>query len=189
MKDKLVMPGDQLSTSEELMPGDGTFEEDGIIRAARTGIYKINDKHRRAEVKPVTSTPVLIRRGDTVIAEVTQVKSTMIIADVIHVVGKNRNVSGDTNATLHVKEISNGYVKDASTEFGIGDFIMAKVIQVRPSLQLATKDSNLGSIKSLCPKCRASLDKKGNTLECRNCSNKIQRTISGDYGNIDINRL
>ncbi len=35
MKQKLVMPGDQLSTSEELLPGDGTFEENGIIRAAR----------------------------------------------------------------------------------------------------------------------------------------------------------
>jgi len=25
--DKIVLPGDEVSTSEELLPGDGTFEE------------------------------------------------------------------------------------------------------------------------------------------------------------------
>ncbi|MCK4333104.1 MAG: hypothetical protein KAV40_05940, partial [Thermoplasmatales archaeon] len=54
MNDKIVMPGEQLSTSEELLPGEGTFEEDGIIRAARVGKYVVNEKYRRAEVKPVT---------------------------------------------------------------------------------------------------------------------------------------
>ena len=55
MKHKFVLPGDQLSTSEELLPGDGTFEENGIIRAARIGTYVVNEKHRSAEVKPVLS--------------------------------------------------------------------------------------------------------------------------------------
>ena len=189
MKDKIVMPGDQLSTSEELLPGDGTFEENGIIRAARIGKYVVNEKYRRAEVKPVTSIPVLIKKGDIVIAKVTVVKPSMIVADAIHVVGKNRAVSGDTNATIHVKEIATGYVKDASTEFRVGDFVRAKVIQVKPSLQLATKDRDLGAIKALCVKCRHSLIKKGNTLECENCGNKENRRISQDYGQIDLNKL
>ena len=47
-KDKIVIPGEQVSTSEELSPGDGTFEEDGIIRASRVGTYSIDEKHRRA---------------------------------------------------------------------------------------------------------------------------------------------
>ena len=119
-----------MSTSEELLPGEGTFEEDGIIRAARVGKYVVNEKYRRAEVKPVTSTPVIIKRGDIVIARVESVRSSMIIADVIHVAGKNRSISGDTNATLRVSEIARGYVKDPSTEFGVGDFIRAKVTQV-----------------------------------------------------------
>jgi len=55
MKDKIVMPGDQLSTSEELLPGEGTFEEDGIIRAARAGKYVVDEKHRKAKVKSKTS--------------------------------------------------------------------------------------------------------------------------------------
>ncbi len=189
MNDKIVMPGEQLSTSEELLPGEGTFEEDGIIRAARVGKYVVNEKYRRAEVKPVTSTPVIIKIGDIVIARVESVRSSMIIANVIHVAGKNRSISGDTNATLRVSEIARGYVKDPSTEFGVGDFIRAKVTQVKPSLQLTTKDSEFGAIKSLCSKCRNPLVKKGDILECENCGNKQKRRITMDYGKLDLNRL
>ena len=189
MTDKIVMPGDQLSTSEELLPGDGTFDDNGIIRAARVGKYVVNEKYKRAEVKPLTSTPVIIRKGDIVIAKVESVRSSMVIADVFHVVGKKRAVSGDRNATLRVSEISRGYVKDPSTEFGVGDLIKAKVTQIKPSLQLETKDRDLGSIKSLCIKCRHPLVKKENTLECQNCGNKQKRRITIDYGNIDLNKL
>jgi len=105
MKEKIVMPGDQLSTSEELLPGEGTFEEDGIIRAAIAGEYIVDEKYRKAKVKPATSVPVLLKKGDIVIAQVAMVKTSMVIANVIHVTGKNRSVSGDTNGTIHVKEI------------------------------------------------------------------------------------
>ena len=93
-KNKIVLPGEQVSTSEELLPGDGTYEEDGIIRAARVGTYEIDEKHRRAKIKPLTSTPVTLRRGDIILAEVGSVRSNMVIAEVIHVAGKKRGISG-----------------------------------------------------------------------------------------------
>jgi exosome complex component CSL4 len=189
MKHKLVMPGDQLSTSEELLPGDGTFEENGIIRAARIGTYVVNEKHRTAEVKPATSTPVTLSKGDIVIAKVVVAKPTMIIVDVVHVAGKKRSISGDTDATVHVKEIAQGFIKDASTEYRPEDYIRAKVIQVRPSVQLATKDRNLGAIKALCSRCRHPLIKKSHGLECENCGNKENRRIADDYGALDIRNL
>ena len=189
MKEKIVIPGDQLSTSEELLPGDGTFEENGIIRAARIGKYIVDSKYRRAKVLPLTSVPVILKKGDIVIAHITNARSTMVVADVIHVIGKNRSVSGDTNGTIHVKEISQGYVKDATTEFHVGDYVRAKVIQTKPSVQLATKDRNLGVIKGLCTKCRNSLVRNNNILECINCGNKEKRRIANDYGNFNLDNL
>jgi exosome complex component CSL4 len=189
MKDKIVLPGDQLSTSEELLPGDGTFEDKGIIRASQVGRYVIDEKYRKAKVIPLTSVPVLVKKGDIVLAEVAMVKSTMVIANVVHVIGKHRAVSGDTNGTIHVKEIANGYIKDASSEFKTGDYIRAKVIQVKPSIQLATKDNDLGAIKALCTKCRSTLIRQNNSLECGNCGQKEQRRIAHDYGNYDLNKL
>jgi len=186
---KIVLPGDQVSTSEELLPGDGTFEEDGIILASRIGIYTVDDKHKKAVVKPLSSIPVELRRGDIVLANVQSVRSNMIIAQVIHVIGKSRAISGDTNGTLRVSEISTGYVKDPSTEFAPGDIIRAKLTQVKPSIQLATRDRDLGVIKAVCSKCRHPLSWKGNMLECSNCFNKERRKTADDYGNYDIHKL
>jgi len=189
IKNKIVLPGEQVSTSEELSPGDGTFEEDGIIRATRVGIFEPNQKFRKAIVKPLTSIPVEIRRGDIVLALVNSVRSNMVIADVIHVVGKKRAISGDTNGTLRVSEISQGYVKDPTTEYAPGDIIRAKVTQIKPNLQLATKDRDLGVIKARCSKCRNPLTRKGNMLECDNCKNKEKRKTASDYGEYDINKF
>lgn len=188
-KNEIVLPGEEVSTSEELLPGDGTFEEDGIIRATRIGTYEIDEKYRRAKVKPLTSIPVTLKRGDIVLAHVTSVRSNMVIAEVIHVTGKKRAISGDKNGTLRVAEISNGYVKDPSTEFAPGDIIRAKVTQVKPNIQLATKDKDLGTIRAICSKCKHSLDKKENMLECSNCGNKEKRKAAVDYGNYDIKSL
>ena len=116
-RNNIVLPGDKLSTSEELLSGDGTFEEDGVIRASRVGKYFIDQKHKRAIVKPLTSIPVTLKKGDIVLALVNSVRSNMVIATVFHVKGKDRSVSGDRNATLRVSEISQSYVKDPSTEF------------------------------------------------------------------------
>ncbi len=188
-KEKIVLPGDQVSTSEELGPGDGTFEENGIIKASRFGKYYVDQKNRTATVKPLTSIPIKVKKGDTVLARVGMVRSNMIIADVIHVIGKKRQISGDTNGTLRVAEISQSYVKDPATEFAPGDIIRAKVTQVKPSIQLHTKGREYGSIKSLCSKCRHTLHKKGSILECENCRNKERRNISQDYGTYDPNKL
>ena len=188
-KDSIVMPGDQLSTSEELLQGDGTFEENGIIRASRIGRYVVDEKYKRAKVKPITSIPVLVKKGDVVLAEIRVSRPSMIVADVFHVTGRNRQISGDVNGTIHASEISKSYVKDASTEYKTGDIIRAKVFQIKPSIQLTTKDGDLGAVKALCVKCRHVLVKKDNVLECDHCGNKERRKIAMDYGNIDLDKL
>jgi len=85
MTGNIVLPGDKLSTSEELLAGDGTFEEDGIIRANRMGSYEVDEKGRMAVVKPLTSIPILVNKGDVVLAYASSVRSMMVIAEVFHV--------------------------------------------------------------------------------------------------------
>lgn len=113
----------------------------------------------------------------------------MVIAEVVHVKGKKRSISGDTNGTLKVSEISKSYVKEPATEFSAGDIIRARVTQVKPSIQLETKDNNYGTIKSFCSKCRYPLLKKENMLECDNCGNKERRRTAMDYGNFNLDNL
>ena len=189
MNKKIVLPGDQLSTSEELLVGEGTYEEDGIIRSSRLGEYNVDEQKRQAMVKPLTSVPVLIQKGDLVLAEVTSVRSSMIICNVFHVKGKKRAITGDTNGTLHISEISNGYIKSPEEVFILGDIFRAKVIQVNPSLQLTTKGKDLGVIRALCKECRHPLAMKENTLECNNCGHKEKRKTAFDYGTFNIDEL
>lgn len=188
-ENKIVMPGEQLSTSEEMLSGEGTFEDEGIIRAARIGQFVVDEKHRKAIVKPLTSTPVVVKKGDTVLGEIKSVKPSMVIVEVLHVIGKNRRISGDTNGTIHVSEISSSYVKNPSEAFKLGDIIKARVTQAKPSLQLLTKDRNLGVIKALCVKCRHPLVRNGISLECKKCGNKEKRKNSMEYGNIILEKF
>lgn len=189
MTGNIVLPGDKLSTSEELLSGDGTFEEDGIIRANRMGSYEVDEKGRMAIVKPLTSVPILVKKGDVVLAYASSVRSMMVIAEVFHVTQQNRAVSGDTNGTIHVSEISEGYVKTPEDKYSIGDVIRARVIQSSPSIQLSTKGKEFGAIKSICQRCKKSLTKKDNMLECENCGHKEKRNMAIDYGNYDIDKL
>jgi len=186
---RIVLPGEQVSTSEELLTGEGTFEEEGKIIASRFGEYVVDTNNRKAMVKAMTSTPVQIKKGDLVLADVRSVRSNMVIADVIHVMGEKRPISGDTNGTLKVAEISKSYVKDPATEYAPGDIIRAKVFQVKPNIQLTTKGKNLGVIKAVCSKCRHPLKNTGRILECENCKNKEKRNTAIDYGEYDINKL
>ncbi|RLF29161.1 MAG: RNA-binding protein [Thermoplasmata archaeon] len=188
-KDRIVLPGDRLSTSEELLPGEGTFDDNGVIRSSRIGRYAVDRRRKTAEVKPLTSTPVILKKGDIVIAEITSLKPSMVIAQVLHVIGKNREISGDKIGTIHISEISSSYVEDPSTEYRLGDIIRARIIQVKPSLQLTTKDKTLGAIKALCIKCRHPLIRKSSFLECKKCGNKEKRKIALDYGRIDLNKI
>jgi exosome complex component CSL4 len=189
MEKKIVLPGDQLSTSEELLPGDGTFEEDGIIRASRMGEYIVDQQGHKATVKPLTSVPVLLKKGDIVLAEVNSVRSSMVIAEVKHVIGEKRPISGDVNGTLHISEISSGYVKDPSDVIALGDVFQAKVIQVKPSVQLTTKGNDLGVIKAFCQRCRTPLDQKGDGLECPQCNHKEKRKLAQAYRSFDITKI
>jgi len=189
MEKKIVLPGDQLSTSEELLPGEGTYEEEGIIRSSRMGEYIVDQKSRRATVKPMTSIPVLLKKGDIVLAEVNSVRSSMVIAEVKHVKGKTRPISGDTNGTLHISEISSGYVKDPTDVFSLGDIFLAKVIQVSPSVQLTTNGKDLGVIKAFCQRCRTPLEQKGDGLECPQCNHKEKRKLASNYRTIDFTTI
>lgn len=189
MKKNVVLPGDELSTSEELLAGDGAYEEEGVIRASRMGIYEIDDKHRVATVKPLTSIPIVIKNGDIVLSEATSVRSMMVIANVFHVAGKKRPISSDTNGTLHVSEITTSYIKSPEEAFVLGDIFRSKVIQVKPSLQLTTKGREFGVIKALCMQCRHPLTLKENILECDQCGHREKRKLASDYGSYDVNKL
>lgn len=177
---KIVVPGEQIATSEEFMRGKNTYEEDGKIIASTTGILEIDADEMIANVKPVNP-PVTLNVGDEVYGVVFDIKGPMISVQVSKVEGLEREISSETLGSLHISEISKNYVSEAGREFRIGDIIRAEVIQTNPSLQLTTAKPHLGVLQSLCMRCRGVLKKKKNYLYCSNCERKEFRKLAKDY--------
>ena len=180
-KKKIVVPGEEVGTSEEYIPGEGTYEKDGKILSSRVGMVEYDDEDMVVRTKAMN--PVVeIERGDIVIGTVVMVRDTMVVIDIKKVEGNDRSITGDTSGTIHVSKASKAYVKDLKNEFRIGDYVRAKVIQAKPSVQLTTEYPEYGVIKALCTKCRSPMVRKGTMVYCPKCERTERRKISSLYG-------
>ena len=185
----IVLPGEKIATTEELLAGNGTFEEKGIIRASILGKFILDKEKTRAIVQPLTDIPLVLREGDIVICEIKEIGENIAIAKILHVAGGKRDVAGEKEGAIFISNIDNEFVDDIKNKFRIGDIIRAKVIRVDPVINFSTKERYLGVIKAFCTNCRNVLIRKNNILECKVCGKIEIRKIADDYGSGNIDRV
>ncbi|AFD00483.1 putative RNA-binding protein [Methanocella conradii HZ254] len=179
---EFVIPGDMIGTSEEFIPGKGTYEDKGNIYAVTTGRVVYNKKERSVSVEPVTNTPPTPREGDIVIGRVTDIKGSVALVELSRIKGHlDREIAGNTQAAIHISNVKDSYVQDLSREFGYQDIVKAKVIDTK-NMRLSTVDKNLGVLTSQCQRCRVTLVLEGNRLKCPKCEKRETRKLSSDYG-------
>jgi exosome complex component CSL4 len=178
---RVVYPGDELGTSEEFMAGEGTYEKNGKIYAASIGEFEFDPNTRLANVNPLTSTPVKLNLGDAVIGTIEDIRSSMAFVKIVKLEGENRQISGETQGSIHVSKLAKQYIDDVRRAYWIGDIIRAKVIQTSPALQLSTEGSEYGALKSFCKNCKAPLEWKNDNLYCRSCDRSWQKKTAKDY--------
>lgn len=182
MEDDFVIPGDFIGTSEEFIPGNGTYDEDENIYAAVIGIVRENKKEKKVEIIPKTSVPSVIESGDIVLSRVTEVKESVVLVDIACIKGKeDREMATAEYGVIPISNVKNAYVSELGYEFGYMDIVRARVIDAK-SMRLSTVGKDLGVIKSICKKCRAELIRNGNVLECQRCKRIETRNMSEDYG-------
>jgi exosome complex component CSL4 len=183
---KEVFPGDEVAVEEEYLASDGTFAKDGKVYASQIGKLVLDDDNCVARVIS-PNPPNILKIGDIVYANIEDIRKTMATANVLTKEGTERAIGSDTYATIHVSKISQGYTEDVSRELRKGDLIRAKVIGVKPSLQLSTKEEHLGVVRSLCGACKTELVKKGrDLLYCEKCERTMPRKLADDYGDVQI---
>ncbi len=166
------------------MPGRGAYEEDGRIYASTIGIAQYDMKGRKAEVNPIVRQPPTPKAGDIVICHVERMREKMALVEIVAMQEyKDREVTGSTKARIYISKVARRYVKQMSDQFHIGDIVRARVRKAhKPPLELSTMGKGQGVIRALCSKCRTVLQRKGNVLECPNCSNIEMRKLASDYG-------
>ena len=184
MSGKTVFPGEELAEEEEYEASDGTYVSNGKIYASTFGELDLDEDECTARV--ITPNPVnALKIDDIIYATIDDTRKTMATATAICSASTDRVISSSTVATIHVSKISPDYTNDVSMEFRKGDLIRARVIGVKPSLQLTTKDPHLGVVRALCGVCKTQLVVKGkDNLSCPKCRKSAPRKLADDYGDV-----
>ncbi len=185
MEAKLVLPGDQIAVAEEYEPGEGTYERNGLVFAATPGVLRLDEQSRIARVRPFNP-PAELQAGDIVYAVVDDIRGMMATATVSAIHGRARAISGETDGTIHISNVSEEYTEDIRDMYHLGDIIRAKVIQTKPSVQLTTAEPDLGVVKALCGVCRGPLELRGRDLYCPRDERTERRKAARDYDNLRL---
>lgn len=182
VENNFVIPGDMVGTSEEFLPGRGTYEENGNIYANTTGRVAFDKKERAVYIEPVTNVQPTPREGDIVVGRVTDIKGSVALVELSRIKGAlDREIAGNTAAAIHISNVKDSYVQDLTQEFGYQDIVKAKVIDTK-NMRLSTVDRSLGVITSQCPRCRTPLKFENGKLKCPQCERRESRKLSSDYG-------
>ncbi|HPR41893.1 MAG TPA: exosome complex RNA-binding protein Csl4 [Candidatus Methanofastidiosa archaeon] len=184
-----VIPGAVLGVGEEFMPGEGAYEEEGIIHSSVAGIVDLDMEKRKASVDARTDTPPVPREGDEVICEIVDVRPQMALVELlVKTENVNRALSAPTTkGRVYIAHANKRYVTKLQNEFRIGDIIRARMRDTRKTpYELSTVGSELGVLLAYCTKCRHTLVKKGTKLECPACGSVETRNMASDYGNVKI---
>jgi len=173
----LVLPGDYLGAAEEFLPGRGTYEHGGRIYAALLGTPAIDPRDRTIRVVPRNSVPE-VEEGDLVYARVEELKTAMAICEVVSTATSRRGVPGSPEGTVHISKAKDGYTESLSGEFAVGDIILAKVLQGKPSIKLSTAAPTLGVVSARCQVCHALLNLNAKQPTCVRCGHQEHRKLA-----------
>ncbi len=141
---EIQQPGDILATSEELLPGDGTYDDGTHVRAARFGTLQVTPD-MEATIKGERSPPQ-VTKGDIIIGRVSHLRDEFGSVEIIAVRGKEGSMHHKVEATLHVSKASRDYLRTLSEVLAPGDIIRAKVLGLKGGPQLAIDHEDMGVV-------------------------------------------
>jgi exosome complex component CSL4 len=174
---ELVLPCDYLGAAEEYLPGRGTYEHAGRIYASLLGRPSVDAQDRTIRVEPRNSVPE-VREGELVYARVDELKTAMAICTILSTAASRRGVPGAPEGTVHISKAKDGYTETLSGEFAVGDIVLAKVLQDRPSIKLTTAPAALGVVSARCQVCHALMNLQGKAPVCPRCGHQEHRKLA-----------
>jgi exosome complex component CSL4 len=179
-----VLPGDSLGVSEEFLPSEGTYDDDGEIRSLIAGTVSVDDREKKISIIPKTSSPSLIKKGIIVVGQISDVRGQRALMKIDSIKDNSRGLVTSFSGGIHISQAEKGYVDKLTDEFRIGDLIEAKVTKVIgiDNVDLTTAEPELGVLKAMCTNCRHFMKQTGKKeVTCPNCGRKEKRNISSKY--------
>ncbi|MBW2971612.1 exosome complex protein Rrp4 [Candidatus Woesearchaeota archaeon] len=136
---EVVVPGETLALGMEFLPSYGTYREGDRILASRLGLVNIDGK----VIKLVPLSGVYHpKKGDTIIGPVTEILLS----------GWRIDTNSAYSAVLNMKDATSEFIArgaDLTRYFAIGDYVMAKIINVTSQnlVDLTMKGPGLRKLK------------------------------------------
>lgn len=177
--DKIVIPGERLSTEEEFTTSDNTFIEEGGIYSSSTG--KVDVKGGKISViSPKEARP--FKKGMLILGKITDDLRSVLFVKI-----ENQDKGSVSYKALKNGKIINKHSMETDKPFEIGDIILARIIDEDKGIyELNTYEPECGVVYSKCHSCNIPLsyDKEYNVLSCDICHIKKHKKISTLYNDM-----
>ncbi|MCS7138894.1 MAG: exosome complex RNA-binding protein Csl4 [Crenarchaeota archaeon] len=189
LQDRLVVVGEPLATLEEFFPGEGTFEEKGIIYSSIIGRVLI-DKHKRELGVIPFKTLLVPKPGFRVIGMVTGFSNHYANVEIFCMNGVklDHEYTGVIGRESLGKSHSRFRGINVRTYVSENDMVYGIVISTVNTILLDISYREYGVVKAYCKFCGNTLVLSGKGLFCPLCRNNEKRKISIFYGE-SIERL
>jgi exosome complex component CSL4 len=179
-----VVPGDQLCVIEELTPGFGTYEVEGIVYAATAGAVSMDLKGRSVSIlgpdgKMKLALPI---KGDIMIGEVGSVYEQR--AELTLVKRNGADVLSGILGEVHISNVTRRYVKSMHDVLRPGDIVRGVALNTHEiPVHLSLVGPEFGVLHASCIKCGHPLTLTTyNNMFCLRCENRETREVAKDYG-------
>ena len=183
---EFVMPGDKLAIVEEIIPENGAYDDDGVIKSAVMGNVSLDNKKKTLSVKPSNGEPVMLKPGDRVYGQITDVRSQIATIAIDKMEGTERSLALPYTGSIHISNVKDEYLDYLNEAFRIGDIVKLKVDKVTgKNVDFSTVPEDCGVVKAMCTRCREYMHTTENNseLECNVCDKKEKRKVSAEYVN------
>ena len=179
---EFLLPGDSICNIEEALPGEGTYEAEGMIYATVTGTMFLDKRRRTVSIFPKVRKPLVPKKDDIIIGQANHVNKHMVSLAVKYINGQS--VEPSYSAIMHISHCTRAYLDSMFDAIKSGDIVRGNITDAHSiPLQFTTTYNEFGVIFGLCSICGEKLHylRRG-TLKCANCSNVEPRKVAEDYG-------
>ena len=175
---ELVLPGDEMSVIEEFMPGEGTYEYQGVVYASVVGKVFYDMINRKSNSISFKKPGILaLKKAKYVLGVVTAIKEDYATVAVYSI--EEKPLSVPLTAYLHISQITNKYLNSITEAVKVGDIIRARTLNFSLPLQLTIKQKDLGVVYAKCSICGTKMIKMDEEhLKCPSCGNVESRKLA-----------
>jgi len=182
---KYVAPGQYLGTAEEYIPGEGTYEDNGIIYSSCAGIMEVDDRNYKVSIKGKEKS-VNAEVGDEIIGVVSEINEPIVVVMSEYLIRNGKVYEYENRTLVHAGRIMGHFLDQASRAIKIRDVVKGRVVSTRGKIDLSLERPDDGVIYAFCSRCRKPLEKVNNGLYCRYCQRNEMRKISIKYGELPL---